>query len=95
MSQQAPQRPEREFRAGGVSAAIWKSASTNQDGRTVDRWSVKIQKRYQDQQSGDWRSSDYYYGSELADLALVAQRAYEFIRLRDSEDGNSAGDATG
>ena len=94
MTQKAPQPPEKEFRAGTVSAAIWKTEA-NQDGRPVVRWSVKVQKRFQDQQTGEWRSSDYYYGSELADLAIVAQHAYEFIRLREAEISTELGAANG
>ncbi len=43
MSQQA-QSPVKEFKAGGVKAAIWKDEREDQ-GRTVVRHSVKIQKR--------------------------------------------------
>ena len=85
MTNQEPQQPVKEFKAGRVSAACWKK-ETQENGRTVTRWSVKIQKRYQDKQSGDWQSSDYYFESELADLVLVAQRAFQFVRLRESED---------
>lgn len=85
MTSPEPQQPLKEFKAGRVSAACWKS-DTEGNGRVVTRWSVKIQKRYQDRQSRDWHSSDYYFGSELADLVLVAQRAFEFVRLRESEE---------
>lgn len=82
---QQPQQPIKEYRAGKVKAAIWKDEHEEQ-GRTVVRHNVKIQKRYRDQQTGDYKSTEYYYGAELADLILVAQQAFEFVRLRESED---------
>ncbi len=87
MTKQAPQQPVKEYKAGPVSAACWRS-EVEQDGRTITQWSVKIQKQYKEKQSNDWKSTNYYFASELADLVLVTQRAFEYIRLRESEDGS-------
>ena len=77
-----PDYPEKEFRAGRVSAACWKS-ETIEEGRGVTKWNIRVQKRYN--QAGEWRSTDYFFASELADLILVAQHALAFVRLRESE----------
>jgi hypothetical protein len=84
MTQQAPKAPEKTYRAGCVSATIWQN-EVERDGRIVTQYSVKIEKHYKDQKTDEWRSSDYYYGIDLADLVLVARLAYQYIRLRQSE----------
>ena len=84
---QAPQKPVKEIRAiGGITAAIWRNQK--QDGeRTVVQHSVRIQKRYRDSNTGEWKNSDYFFPSDLAKLMLVTQKAYEFVTLHESENG--------
>ena len=81
-------RPHHEFRAGRVRAALWKQ-EVQRDGRTEVQWSTKIQKSYRDDDSKDWKSTDYYYPSELSDLLIVTRHALDFIRLREGarDDG--------
>jgi hypothetical protein len=70
--------PECQFKArGGVSSAVWRTQSTK-DGRTVDRFSIKLQKRYKDPATGEWKGSELYlFPSEVPALLTVARRAYE------------------
>ena len=84
MADEEKKPPERTFRAGNVSASVW-SKETEQDGRTVVRYSVRIQKRYQDSK-GSWRSSDYFFPDELTRLCLVARKAHEYCVLKESEE---------
>ena len=86
MSQQSPQQPVKEFRAGGVSAAIWKNETADGD-RTLVQHSVRIQKRFREKASGEWKNSDYFFPNDLPKLVLVAQQAWEYISLRASEEG--------
>jgi hypothetical protein len=76
--------PVQEFRAGAVRAAIWKN-EVQQDGRTTVRFSTKIEKRYRDKQSNEWRSTDQYFPEDLPKLALVATKAFEYTTLREEE----------
>lgn len=84
MAQQENQ-PVKEFRVGGVKAAIWKD-EIQQDGRTVIRYSVKVQKSYRDKADGEWKTTDYFYPADLPKLLLVAQKAFEFVSLKESEE---------
>ena len=84
---QQPQRPIKEFRAGNVKAAIWKQEREDQ-GHTTATYSVKIQKRYFDKATQEWRDTDYFFVDELPRLRLVADQAFQFITLRESEDTN-------
>lgn len=78
-------KPVKSFRAGQVSAAIWRSEE-QRDGHAVLKYSVRVQKRYK--KDGEYQDTEYYFDSDLADLELVARKAREFIRIRESETDN-------
>lgn len=77
--------PIKEFRAGGIRAAIWRN-EIEQDGRIVVRHSIKVEKRYHDKQADEWKSTDQFFPEDLARLQLVAAEAYRFTTLKQSED---------
>ena len=77
--------PIKEFRAGTAVAAIWQN-KTPADGRPVPQYSVRIQKRYRDDRSGQWKTTTYFRTDELPKLGLVVSRAYEFLTLREVDD---------
>ena len=87
MSQQNT-KPIKDFRAGNIQAAIWRN-EVEKDGQTVVRHSVRIQKRFR-KDDGSYENSDYYFPDELARLALVARKSYEFIVLTESKDAEEA-----
>ncbi len=78
-------RPIKEFRAGCIRASIWLK-EREKDGRTIDTHSVRIEKRFFDEKTKEWKASDCFFVDELPRLRLVAERAFEFIVLRDSSD---------
>ena len=84
MTQQA-QKPTEEFKAGTVRAAIWKE-QREEGGRSTIRYSVKIEKRYFDEASKEWRNTDYFFANDLPRLRLVAEQAFEFIVLRAGDE---------
>lgn len=57
MSDQSGNRPVKEFRAGrGLRVAIWRNEARTANGQSVFRHSVKLEKRYRDD-NGDWQDS--------------------------------------
>jgi hypothetical protein len=80
MSEQTSQAPIKEFRSGRVKAAIWRN-DVVQDGRSVVKYTVRIQKSFQDKQTQQWKTTDYFFPDELPRLALVAQKAYEYTAM--------------
>ncbi len=78
-------KPVESFRAGHVSAAIWRSEE-QRDGQTVVKHSVRIQNQYK--KDGEYQDTDYYFDHDLADLELVTRKAREFIRIRKRETDN-------
>lgn len=79
--------PERKFKArGGISAAIWRTQSTK-NGRTVDRFSINLQKRYMDPTTGEWKGSELHlFPSEIPALLTVASEAYKHCMLVEQAD---------
>ena len=85
MTQQQGNQPVKEYRAGGIRAAIWKN-EVQQDNRTVVRFSTKIEKRFRNKQTDEWQSTDQYFPEDLPKLQLVAAKAFEYVSLKTSED---------
>jgi len=79
-----PNLPIKEFKSGGVKAAIWRN-DVERDGRTFAQFSVRFQKSYRDK-AGNWHTSEYYYPEEVFRLALLANKASEFISLKESQE---------
>ena len=75
-------RPDQEFRAGSLFAAIWKEPRKAGNGEGLVH-SIRIQKRYRDERTGQWKSTTYLRPEDLPKLALLANRIYEHIYLRD------------
>ncbi len=83
MDQQGNQ-PIKVFRAGSITASIWRNKKT-QDGNIKVRHSVKIQKRFCNKK-GEWQNSDYYFPDDLPKLQLVIAKTFELISLKESQD---------
>ncbi len=77
-------RPSREFRAGPLFAAVWTESRKVGNGEGLMH-SIRIQKRYRDEPSGEWRSTGYLRPDDLPKLALLANRIYEDLFLRAGE----------
>lgn len=87
---QSPQPPVKEFRAGTICASIWTKAETR-DGRSVTQHSIRVQKRYRDERTGDWKTTTYFRPEDMPRLALVANRVFEHVTLREVEPAAEAG----
>ena len=74
-------RPSREFRAGALFAAVWTESRKVGSGEGLVH-SIRIQKRYRDERSGEWKSTGYLRPEDLPKLALLANRIYEDIYYR-------------
>lgn len=89
MNPSSPRQPDKEFRIGGVSCAVW-SDEIEQDGRTVTRHTFKLKKRYCDK-DGNWQDSTTMFPEDVHKACTVLQQAYEFAMLHEKEqNGESA-----
>lgn len=86
-SKMAKQKPVKEFRVGKVKAAVWKNEE-DKDGKTIVKYSVRIQKTFRDD-NGEYHETNNFFPEELPKLALAASKAYEFVALRERNPEDS------
>jgi hypothetical protein len=89
MSEPSPQKPVMEFRAGTIVASVWQERG-GANGKSYPKFSVRIQKRYRDEKSGQWKTTTYFRPDELPKLELVAGKAYEHLTLRVMDTAETA-----
>ena len=68
-----PQRPEKKFKAGSITATLWRSGD-NGGKRHV----VVFDKTYKDKE-GNWATTSRFNAQEAATVALLAKQAFEYM----------------
>ena len=74
--------PEKKFRAGVVSATIWQNKGVGGDGKSITYRTVSFQRSYKDR-NGTWQNANSLRINDLPKAALVLQKAYEYLVIRD------------
>lgn len=72
--------PIKTYRAGPISASVFENTVKLRDGTETKVASVQIRRNYKDDK-GEWKTTDSYRKSDLASLALVANKTYEFLTM--------------
>jgi hypothetical protein len=89
MEQQNNSKPVKKFRVGGgITSAIFRNEK-EVDGQTVIRHSAQIKKQFR-KDDGTWQDTNVYFSDDLPKLILVAQKAFEFISLKESKDAEES-----
>lgn len=83
------EQPMKEFRAGTAVASIWPENPTA-NGQSIQRFTIRVQKRYRDDKSGQWKTTTYFRPDELPKLALVVSKAFESLTLRETGQESAA-----
>lgn len=76
-------KPEKKFKAGAVSATIWKNEGQN-NGKTFAFHTISLTRGYKDK-SGEWKNSASLRPGDLPKAALVLSKAYEHLTLNNEE----------
>lgn len=53
------ERPHHEISAPPIYAAIWRTTIMH-NGRRIVEFSTRVQKRYRDQRSGEWKTTNFF-----------------------------------
>lgn len=72
--------PEKKFRAGAVSATVWKNDRQRATGETFSYHTISLERRYKDQ-SGTWKSASSLRLQDIPKAALVLNEAYRYLVL--------------
>ena len=73
------QQPEKKFKAGAVSATVWKNHSEKGDYN-----SIQLDRVYKDKDG--WKRTSSFSAQDLPKAMLVLHKAYEFIVSKDKDD---------
>ena len=82
--------PEKEFRAGAISATVWKNTIVKKDGSTAEVRSVTFRRSYKDKETDEWKETNSMRAMDLPKATVVLNKAYEYIVL--SGQGDLASD---
>ena len=80
------QTPVAKFRAGQVSAALWRN-DIQVRGQTIQVLKATVQRRYKDKDSGEWKSSSSFSRNEIPLAVYCLQKAFE--KIIESQNGSS------
>jgi hypothetical protein len=74
--------PEKKFSTGVISATVWNNKAVQKDGQPGEYKTISLQRRYKDK-AGIWQSTSYLRVNDLPKAALVINKAYEYLVLRE------------
>lgn len=77
--------PEKKFRAGTISATVWKNDRQKATGETFSYHSVSLERRYKDK-DGNWKSASSFRLEDLPKVLLVVSEAYKNLSLNASHN---------
>ena len=77
--------PEKKFSTGVVTATVWQNNGKGRNGETISYRTVSLQRRYKDK-NGVWQTANSLRVNDLPKAALVLQKAYEYLVLREIQD---------
>ncbi|MFH1182476.1 MAG: hypothetical protein V1702_05950 [Candidatus Woesearchaeota archaeon] len=72
-------KPERKFRAGGITATVWKNESEKGSYGTV-----QLDRSYMDK-SNAWKKTGSLRMNDLPKASMLLQKAYEYLALKHDE----------
>ena len=75
--------PERKFRAGAISATVWKN-TVEKEGTTFDFRTLSLERNYKDKQD-EWQSTSTLRVNDIPKAVLVLNKAYEFLLLKEQD----------
>jgi hypothetical protein len=76
--------PEKKFSTGVITATVWQNQGKSRSGEPVAYRTVSLQRRYKDK-NGVWQTANSFRVNDLPKAALVLEKAYEYLVLREQE----------
>ncbi len=77
-------KPEKKFRAGAVSATIWKNERQD-NGKAFAFHTISLERGYKDK-AGEWKTTSSLRTADLPKASLVLGKAYEYLILNAPEE---------
>ncbi|HII72072.1 TPA: hypothetical protein HA265_04930 [Candidatus Woesearchaeota archaeon] len=77
--------PEKKFRAGAISATIWKNVH-EKDGKSFEVRSIQFERAYKDKDSDEWKSTSSLRAMDLPKAVVVLNKAYEYLVMNNQAE---------
>jgi len=77
-------KPEKEFRAGAVRAAIWTNPRFSPDGRSFNSHKVIIERTYKDAEG--FKSTGSLDTNDIPKAILALKQAYEYLVCHERQE---------
>lgn len=77
-------QPETKFKAGAISATVWTNESVNAKGEVASYSTITIQRSYKDR-NNEWKQTNSLRVTDLPKAALVLNKAYESLVMKQNE----------
>ncbi|MBW2972624.1 hypothetical protein KY359_06310 [Candidatus Woesearchaeota archaeon] len=75
-----------KFKAGAISATIWRNTIKRKDGTSAEVHTVSFDRRYKDKDSDEWKSTRSLRAMDLPKAVVVLNKAYEYLILNGQGD---------
>ncbi len=76
--------PEKKFRAGGITATIWKNKGKTKEGNETEFKTVSFERSYMDKE-GEWQTTSTLRVGDLPRAEVVLKKAYEHLVLKEQD----------
>lgn len=76
--------PEKKFRAGGITATVWRNEFKHENGEVKEYRTVSFDKSYKDK-TGNWKNTNSLRMDDLPKAALVLEEAFKYLALVEKE----------
>ncbi len=83
-AKQEVKKPVTQFRAGNVSASVWKK-SVEVNKKIVDFYSVSLQRVYKDKDD-EFANTNTFNREDLIKVEIVLRKASEYIFLKEYDE---------
>lgn len=78
-------RPIESWRAGPIQVSVWENTAVDEAGAPRTYQTVSFDRRYKDDRTGEWKSTNSLRRDDLPKAALLLNKAYEYLLLGEDE----------
>lgn len=76
--------PEKKFRAGAITATVWKNKGQTKEGNETEFNTISFERSYKDK-NGEWKTTSSLRINDLPRAQVVLKKAYEHLVLSNQE----------
>ena len=85
VGQQEPKHlPVIKFRAGLVSATVWKNVQKDDKGEEFETFSIAVERSYKTKED-EWKTTSSFGVNDLPKIEAVVEEAYKYIVVKEVE----------